>query len=94
MEMCARKGCKHKAEYVPKVFLPSKGFSMELEASQNGILGLKLCKKHVDEVKVTDFGNFQALLSHLAPGAHIDWDRVYFTPVAIKSEEYKAWEKS
>ena len=90
MALCNRTGCTHEAAWAPKLNVPILGLSPDQQAPISGIIGLKLCDDCIDLVKPEDFDNLRELFAQLAQGElETDWERAFFTKVALDSAEYE-----
>lgn len=90
MDTCSRIGCDNEATHVPKIIVPFFNLLGEHEGNNSGILGLKLCEDHVKMVDVKDFPNLKEVFASLTSDQEgADWDKAYFTDVALTSAEYE-----
>jgi hypothetical protein len=96
---CMKKSCTHQAQWAPKICVPAQGWPIDCHQPLAMIVGLRLCREHVDALKAEEFfndvvtdirGALEALArTHIRP----DFARAFITAVRINSDEFRKFEQ-
>lgn len=93
---CQSSGCLSRAQYVPKICVPPKGFPVEAHKHCSVIIGVPLCEDHLVICQPEQFLNRQTrgIIDAFCKGkVPPDYERAFILPVLCESEEYRTWER-
>jgi len=96
MTTCAKTGCLAVPEVAIKVNVPAKGHAIDTHQPIGMFIGLKLCRHHGAECKISDFLSDQLKqgVRAVASGrAAPDFKRAWLSTVEIDSPEFLQFEK-